>query len=108
MNSRADRQVKAELAWHGLSRRIATSDPSLRLMVLAAHPDDEAIGASSLLSRFPLSFVVFLTDGATRDPRFWTGGPYDSRQHYAWTRRKEAVRALAVAGIPKEQIGWLG
>jgi len=108
MNSRAELDSKTKSWWHELSRRILERDLSLRIMVLAAHPDDEVIGASALLSRFPNSTVVFLTDGATRDPCFWTGGPYTSREEYAGTRRDEAARALALAGISCEQILWLG
>jgi LmbE family N-acetylglucosaminyl deacetylase len=108
MNSRAELDSKTRLRWRELSRRIVARDASLRFMVLAAHPDDEVIGASSLLSRFPNSIVVFLTDGATRDPHFWTGGPYASREDYARTRRIEAEQALAVAGMSCEQILWLG
>jgi LmbE family N-acetylglucosaminyl deacetylase len=80
---------------------------STRILVLAAHPDDETIGASSLLSRFSGSHVAFLTDGAPRDPNLWTGGPYDSRRHYAATRRNEALRALTLAGISAGKVHWL-
>ncbi len=103
-------QADARIMWQEVSRQILAvpSDNSLRLIVLAAHPDDEIIGASELLARFPDSLVVYLTDGAPRDSRFWTGGPYDSREHYANTRRAEAIRALSYADIPKENLCWLG
>jgi LmbE family N-acetylglucosaminyl deacetylase len=106
MNWRADQQD----SWEQLARELSTdsADPSLRILVLAAHPDDEAIGASTLLARFPQSTVVFLTDGAPRDESFWTGGPYGSRDEYAARRRAEAAQALAHANISAEQIVWLG
>ncbi len=105
MNWPADR----EISWDDLSRRLTAVPPdaSLRLMVLVAHPDDETIGASVLLARFPDSIVIYVTDGAPRDPRFWTGGSYDSREQYAQTREAEALHALAHAGIAEHRVFWL-
>jgi len=94
-------QADAQTAWQQLSRQIlaVSSHASLRFMVLAAHPDDEVIGASTLLARFPDSLVVYLTDGAPRDSRLWTGGPYDSREQYAKVRTAEAICAFACAEV---------
>src|SRR5437588_8507523 len=102
MNWRADQQD----TWKQFAEQLSPGSPhsSLRLLVLAAHPDDETIGASTLLARFPFSTVVFLTDGAPRDEHFWTGGPYQSREEYAARRRVEASQALAQANILAEQI----
>src|SRR3954466_7803279 len=106
MNLQADRQQN----WNRFSRRLQTtrSDPSLRILVLAAHPDDETIGASVLLSRFPQASVAFLTDGAPRDTGLWSAGVKGSRQEYAETRRKEALHALHHAGISEQRVFWLG
>jgi N-acetylglucosamine malate deacetylase 2 len=105
MNWPADREIR----WDDLSRRLVAVPPntSLRVMVLAAHPDDETIGASVLLARLPDSIVIYLTDGAPHDPRFWTGGSYDSREQYAQTRQAEALHALAHAGIAQHRVFWL-
>lgn len=103
MRSRADR------SWQEFSQSLlanATS-PSLRIAVLAAHPDDETIGASALLARFPAS-VIYLTDGAPRDSKLWPPDFRGSREEYALLRRAEAERALARAGVPPERIHWLG
>jgi N-acetylglucosamine malate deacetylase 2 len=106
MKSQADhRTTRSDL----LQRLLAIpADTALRLLVLAAHPDDETIGASALLAKFPCSAVAYLTDGAPRDPRFWTGGPYTSREDYARMRRKEAAQALEYVGMSDEQVSWLG
>jgi LmbE family N-acetylglucosaminyl deacetylase len=106
MNWQADRLEN----WNQLSRRLQTTPPdtSLRILILAAHPDDETIGASVLLSRFPQSSVVFLTDGAPRDTRLWSAGVNGSREAYAETRRQEAFQALAHAGVCRQRLFWLG
>jgi len=106
MNWQADRKE----IWNRLSKRLQTTpqDASLRILLLAAHPDDETIGASVVLSRFPQTAVVFLTDGAPRDTRFWSAGVNGSREDYAETRRWEALRALALAGISNHRVFWLG
>ena len=85
-----------------------SSGTSLRMAVLAAHPDDETIGASALLARCRNACVIFLTDGAPRDQRLWPETIAGSSEQYAATRRQEAERALAHAGIPPRQITWLG
>jgi N-acetylglucosamine malate deacetylase 2 len=106
MNLQADRQQN----WNRFSWRLQTtrSDPSLRILLLAAHPDDETIGASVLLSRFPQSSVAFLTDGAPRDTGLWSAGVNGSREAYAETRRQEAFHALGVSGMSRHKVFWLG
>ena len=80
----------------------------LRLLLLAAHPDDETIGASLLLARFPQTRVVYLTDGAPHDRRLWSPNVQGSREDYAKIRRREAQTALANAGVAREHITCLG
>jgi N-acetylglucosamine malate deacetylase 2 len=84
------------------------ADTLLRLAILVAHPDDETIGASAVLSRFHQSHILFLTDGAPRDQKLWPPGVRGTREDYAAIRQLEAARALAHAGIPKQQLHWLG
>ena len=70
---------------------------SKRLLVLVAHPDDEALGCGILLQRNSNATVVIATDGAPQDPFFWKR--YGSREFYARMRRLEAEKSLQTAGI---------
>ncbi|HZQ18394.1 MAG TPA: PIG-L family deacetylase [Terriglobales bacterium] len=103
-------QADRERRWREISARLETetADSNLRIVVLAAHPDDETIGASLLLSRFPKSSVVFLTDGAPKNTKLWPPGMRGSKENYADLRREEAVTALSIAGISEKAIFWLG
>jgi LmbE family N-acetylglucosaminyl deacetylase len=80
----------------------------LAVVVVAAHPDDETLGASSLLARFPSAVVVHLTDGAPRDPRFRSPAAPASRAEYAQLRHQEALAALAHVGIGADRVIRLG
>lgn len=96
--------------WTEFSRRLAPIrlDTSLRLAVLAAHPDDETLGASCLLAHLSQPMVIYLSDGAPRDTRFWSPIARGSRMDYALIRRREAEKALAHAGISERQMVFLG
>jgi LmbE family N-acetylglucosaminyl deacetylase len=100
---------RANQRWDLLTREWGSRkfDPDLRIAILAAHPDDETIGASALLA-LARPRVIFLTDGAPRDRRFWPQGYCGTREDYASCRRAEAQNALAIAGISPERITWLG
>jgi LmbE family N-acetylglucosaminyl deacetylase len=78
------------------------------VLFLAAHPDDEVIGASAALGRLKNSLVVFLTDGAPADPRFRSSLVSGTREAYAALRAGEAARALALVGIAKNGTKFLG
>ena len=68
-----------------------------RTLVVVAHPDDEAIGCGTLLQRMRDPLVVFATDGAPRQAKWWQ--KYGSREVYAELRRGEARQALSEVGI---------
>ncbi len=81
--------------------------PSPRVLFLAAHPDDETLGASAILGRLSERTVVYLTDGAPRDPQFRKPHMHDPREAYAGMRANEAVLALSGVAIPPECILFL-
>jgi LmbE family N-acetylglucosaminyl deacetylase len=78
------------------------------VLVVAAHPDDETLGAAALLLRSPGAAVVHLTDGAPRDRSFWSAPIDGSRAEYAAVRRDELERAAAIAGMAPGQLHALG
>jgi N-acetylglucosamine malate deacetylase 2 len=63
-----------------------------RVLVLAAHPDDETIACSGLLQRAASSLVVFAVDGAP--PHYGFEKKFGSLQNYSETRFREASGAL--------------
>jgi LmbE family N-acetylglucosaminyl deacetylase len=65
-----------------------------RTMIVVAHPDDEAIACGALLQRMRWPVVVFMTDGAPDDSKFWDK-PYSSRLECANVRRAEARESMA-------------
>jgi LmbE family N-acetylglucosaminyl deacetylase len=71
-----------------------------RVLVVAAHPDDETIGAAGLLCRARDPWVVHVTDGVPADPRLRTGLAAHDPEAYRLTRRAELDAALDLAGVP--------
>jgi LmbE family N-acetylglucosaminyl deacetylase len=71
----------------------------VRICVVAAHPDDESIGASSVLGLDDV-VVIHMTNGAPRDARWWTGAAAD-RESYRRIRDGEAERALRRVGVSR-------
>jgi len=80
----------------------------LQAILLVAHPDDETIGASACMGRLRNCTVVFLTDGAPRDPALRSPRATGSRAHYARMRHDEAIAALALADVTPDHILFLG
>ena len=95
-----------EILFHNLKHPEA-QEP-VRVLFLAAHPDDETIGASCVLGRISDCTVFYLTDGAPRDPRWRSPHVDGSREYYACVRAEEAASALALVGVPAARIRFLG
>jgi LmbE family N-acetylglucosaminyl deacetylase len=78
-------------------------------LILAAHPDDETIAVAGHLMRLASRVVVVhLTDGAPLDGRDAAAAGYTSRIAYAFARRQELMKALAIAGVASIHVVSLG
>jgi LmbE family N-acetylglucosaminyl deacetylase len=80
----------------------------MRILIVAAHPDDETIGCGALLARSADAHVVHLTDGAPRDPSLIPPRWRKNRDAYRKLRRVEVERSLALARVPNRAIECLG
>lgn len=78
--------------------------PIAPILLVAAHPDDEVIGAGAHLAPWRDVSVVHVTDGAPRNHPYAPGATFPDRAANAAARRKEAQDALAVAGIAAKHI----
>lgn len=77
--------------------------------MVAAHPDDDVLGAAGLMREVPRRVrVVYVTDGSPRDASWARQAGFESREAYALARRGEALAALAVVGVAAEQAEFLG
>lgn len=89
---------------------------SSRLLVFAPHPDDESLACGVLLQHAVEAgaavCVVYFTDGENNPwpqrylSRRWRLNPRD-RQRWAKLRRREALAALGVLGVPPEDARFL-
>ena len=82
--------------------------PISSVMIVAAHPDDELIGAGGHLACWPGLTVVHVTDGAPREGQYAQRLGFSDPAAYAGARRREAESALAIVGLAPERIIALG
>lgn len=95
-------RCREELECFFLSPREQANTPST--LLIAAHPDDETIGAGALLRRRPNIKIMHVTDGSPLNAGDALAAGFTTREEYAEARRKETVQALAQAGIREDAI----
>lgn len=86
----------------------ASKGRPLRLLVIVAHPDDEAIGAGALLGKYPGAVVAHLTDGGGVGEKTAQLRGFQSRAEYSAARRAEVIAALSLVGIAPDRVRSLG
>jgi LmbE family N-acetylglucosaminyl deacetylase len=79
-----------------------------RTALIAAHPDDEVIGAGAQLPRLDDLRLLHVTDGAPRNLLDATAAGFESREAYAVARRRELHRALKRVGHSPGRASNLG
>jgi LmbE family N-acetylglucosaminyl deacetylase len=80
-----------------------------RLLVFAAHPDDDVLGLGGRLERVAGAIdVAIVSDGAPDSPEYYRSLGFASREGYARARRAEAAAALRRAGVPEGHLHELG
>jgi LmbE family N-acetylglucosaminyl deacetylase len=78
-----------------------------RTMVVVAHPDDETVGAATLLPRLRRARFIYITDGAPRDGSDAARHGWTTAQ-YREVRRRERANAFALCGLQPDRIVDLG
>jgi len=75
-----------------------------RTLLIAAHPDDETVGAAIRISRTPGIRIVHVTEGSPQNPADALAAGFPTREAYAVARRQESLRALALANVPHDAV----
>lgn len=79
-----------------------------RILIVAAHPDDEVIGAGGHFPDFGGRLTILhVTSGSPRDLADALRAGCSTREEYAALRREEAFSAAALGGIAPSQFHFL-
>jgi N-acetylglucosamine malate deacetylase 2 len=107
----ADLQLRRRLRVRARLPRAAASLDGLfngALLVVVAHPDDEAIAAAALLGRARSASLICVSSGAPRKASHARKAGFDSWIDYGAARRMETCTALALLERPVAPLQNLG
>lgn len=82
--------------------------PAQPVLLVVAHPDDEAVGAGALLTRLSDASIVIVTDGAPKDGSAARTAGFDGIDAYRQARALETSDALASIGRSEVPVRSLG
>jgi len=84
--------------------RPAGGRPAVRIAIVAAHPDDETIGAGARICEWSDVHIIHVTDGSPDDLTDARRLGLSSRSEYAALRRRERALAMSVARVASSHI----
>lgn len=77
-----------------------------RVLLVAAHPDDETVGIGAQLHRCDDLFLLHLTDGAPRNLADARRHGFQDAPSYAAARARELHAALAAGSVSAARFSW--